>query len=208
MSFAKLMAALCALVAGMALNVSSASAAGWMVGGSELSGSEAVATTAAAMENAKGEASGVTVECAGATTNAVSPKLEAPNKASASSIVFTGCESKTAGCKTAKTEIGTVPVTVEATLEGATKVRAVGRPVTGKIFTTIKYEGAECALAGVKPVTGQVTATSSADEEVLESLVLILITEASGELKEGSSSAYLHIHVLVRLASGRAWNYL
>jgi len=185
----------------------SAATPGWMVSGTTLSGSEALATTAAVDENAQLTASGVTIECTGKNLNGLSPKIEAGSMGSVTSLIFTGCKALGTTCTIESTEIGTVPVLAEATLEGSLGVKVVFSPQSGTIFATIKYLGASCALLGLKPVTGKasVSAPTGQDEQVLQQIVA---NTASGELQVGSASATLKGKALLKLATSSPWSYL
>jgi prolyl oligopeptidase PreP (S9A serine peptidase family) len=202
---------LIAVVAFSALASASASAAtaGWMVGGTLLSGSEALATTAAVDENGKLLASGITIECKGSTLNGVAPEIKSPNTGSATSLIFTQCQSKTESCTITPEELKTVPLNVEATLEGALAVVATFTPKTKTTFATIEYKGEDCALEGLDAVTGKakVLAPTGQDERTLQ-LINAITTEASGELKDGSSPATLTGSALLKLASGKPWSFL
>ncbi|HUN79516.1 MAG TPA: hypothetical protein VMU32_11380 [Solirubrobacteraceae bacterium] len=189
------------------LGAPSAGAAGWMVGGSELSGSEALATTAKVTENYKLTSAGVTVECSGNTVNSTSPELLSPDKASASSIIFTHCEPLGGECTIPRSELGTVPIELEATLEGSKEVRAVIKPKTGKIFASIQYEGSKCALAGVKTIKGKATAIKPTEQQE-RTLQESVLDTGSGELEIGNVEATLKGKALHKLASSKTWSFL
>ncbi len=174
--------------------------ANWFVEGTQLTGTQALATTAAVDESFKLKAAGVTITCTGKNFEGVSPQIEAPESATATSLVFKECASSEA-CTVTKT-IGTVPVRASVTEGASPAVKAVFSPKTKTIFATIKYNGAECPLLGVQPVTGKATALLPTGEEdnVLQE-VAPNIAEASGELKLGSSAAELKGAALLELAS-------
>jgi len=207
---------LIAALAFTALAAASASATtpGWMVGGTNLASgaSEALATTAAVDQPGLLKISTVEVECTGNTLNGTAPKIEGTNKGSATSLEFTGCAAKSpcslAG-QNAGGVIGTLPITAEATLEGALAVVATFSPKTGTTFTTIAFTGASCSLSGVQPVTGhaKVLAPTGQDERTLQ-LINAVVTAASDELKVGGSAAELKGSALLQLASGKTWSFL
>jgi hypothetical protein len=212
MSKVKLITMAC--VAALALSAfasasASAATAGWMVKGTMLSGSKALATTAAVHEFGKLKAAGVTIECKGGTLNGIAPEIKSPNLGAAKSLEFTGCKSITANCEISPEKINTVPLLAEATLEGALAVKVLFKPETKNTFTTVEYTGALCALQGVQPVTGKATvsAPTGQDERTLQQLNAN-VTETSGELKVGSSPAELKGVALLRLASGEPWSFL
>jgi hypothetical protein len=205
---------LIAVLAFSALASASASAAtaGWMVGGTQLTTTAALATTAQVDESGTltVPSSKVTIECKGNTLNGLAPQIESAgtdNKGSASSLEFTGCKSTTSTCTIASEKIGTVPINAEATLEGTLGVKVIFTPKTTKVFTTIEYIGSECSLAGIKPVKGKATvkAPTGQDENTLQ---LIEAATGAGELEVGSSEAQLKGSALLKLASGLPWSFL
>ena len=199
---------LVALFALSAIASASASAAGWMVSGTELSGSTSLATTAKTDKAAKLKAAGVTIECTGTNLEGTSPVITAPNTGSATSLTFTECESTNATCSVTKT-IGTVPIHATVALGAGNDVKARFLPKTKTVFATIEYKGATCALLGVQPVSGKalVDDANGKVESVLQ-LIEAVTTEASGELKVGSSPAELTGSALLKLASGAQWSFL
>jgi hypothetical protein len=187
----------------------SAATAGWMVGGTQLVGSAAVATTAAVDEVYKASAGGLEVECSGATLNNVKPEISAANKGTSASIVFTGCKSLTKSCAISKSEIATVPVTIEVTLEGALGVSSTFSPQSGTLINTFKFEGEACSVAGLKAVTGKATTSTPVgqDEHTLQ-LSSVNTSATSAELKLGASAASVSGSSLLKLASGLPWSFL
>jgi hypothetical protein len=190
-----------------ALTLASSASAQWMVAGTTLVGNEALANTAQVHELGKLKAAGVTINCAGKNLTGVSPQIEAGDAGSASSLVFSECTAN-ANCTVTKT-LGTLPLMAVAKLEGTLAVNVSFLPKTGTIFTTIKFEGAECALLGTQPVTGKanVLAPTGQDERLLQ-LIEAKVTEATGELKVGSSAAELKGSALLRLVSDKTWSFL
>jgi hypothetical protein len=212
MSKAKLVITTCIVTFAFSAVVSASSSAvtaGWMVNGTMLIGSKAVATTAAVDEFIKIKAAGVTIECKGSTINGVAPELKSPNRGGAASLEFTACKSITANCEISSEKISTRTILLEATLEGALAIKVSLVPETKNGFATIEYDGALCALQGVQPLSGKWTmlAPTGQDERTLQLLNLVT-TEASGELKVGSSAAELKGSALWRLASGESWSFL
>jgi hypothetical protein len=187
----------------------SAATAGWMVGGTQLTTTAALATTAKVDQKGTLEvpSAEVTIKCEGSTLNGVAPQIGPGNMGSATSLVFTVCESTTSTCTIGSPTIGTVPILAEATLEGALGVKVIFTPKTTKVFTTIDYIGEKCALEGVKPVKGKATvkAPTGQDENTLQ---LIEAATTSGELEVGSSEAILKGSALLKLASGQPWSFL
>jgi hypothetical protein len=214
MSKAKMITStLIAVVAFSALVSASASAAtaGWMVGGTLLNGTRALATTAAVDEAGvlKSSAADVEIKCKANTLNGIAPEIQSPNTGQATSLEFTECEALTANCTIGSSTIGTVPISVEATLEGALAVVATFKPKTKATFATFEFTGSNCATAGINGVTGtvKVLAPTGQDERTLQ-LINSIATEASGELKILSSPASLLGSILLKLASGEPWSFL
>jgi hypothetical protein len=196
-----------ALFALSAIASASASAAAWKVGGAELKGSAALATTAKTDKAAKLKAAGVTIECIGSALKGVNPVITQTNTGSATSLEFTECSSLNENC-TVPTTIGTVALTATASVGTAPDVKAVFAPKTKNTFATIKYEGEKCALLGTQPVTGKATVDDPTGQNEAElQIINAVTTEASGELKVGSSPAELLGSALLKLASSSKWAF-
>jgi hypothetical protein len=186
----------------------SAVTAGWMVNGTMLTGSAALATTAAVDQEGVLEGGGVKITCIGKTLNGIAPEIKASNKGAAGNLEFTEC-SAAEPCKIATKTIKTLPILVEATLEGVLAVVATFKPEVGTIFTTLKFEGTECSLSGTTPIKGsaQVLAPTGQDERTLQ-LINAITTAASNTLLLGSSPASLSGSALLQLAHGELWSFL
>lgn len=185
-----------------------AMASGWMVGGSNLVGTRALATTAKVDEEGVLQGAGITVVCEGKTLNAVGPEIKSPNTAAASSIEFTEC-SAASPCRLTNERIKTEPVIAEATLEGALAYTAVIVPKAGTIFTSITFTGTECALEGTQPITGRVKVLAPTGQgERTVQLISSISTEASHEIKIGSGAGGLTMSVLRGTAHGERWSLL
>lgn len=192
----------------------SAITSSWMVAGTQLSGSAPLATKGKTLENVKLKFSGVTVECKGENLEAVAPQIEGVNTGSASELEFTGCAATGKNCSLAKSmkeKVGTLAVTGEATLEGAgEKVEVKFLPKTGTLFATLNFEGASCSIAEeVAPVKGKVKAEAPTGRtESVEQSLRLVTTEASTELKVGTSDASLEGAYMLKLSSAAAWSLL
>jgi hypothetical protein len=123
-----------------------------MVNGTALSGSKALAGTAAVDEIWNLKAAGVTVQCAGAVTNSVSAEIDSPTGGAVGKLEFKECSSNE-NCTVTKT-IGSLPLIIDTTLDGTLATTTTFLPKTKTTFTTFKFEGEKCALLGVQPVTG------------------------------------------------------
>jgi hypothetical protein len=194
------------VLSGTASSVASAATAGWMVNGTLLTGTKSI-STATVDESWRFSSQGVSVECSGSTVNAVDPEFIAPNKRAAKSVEFTGC-SANAQCVITKT-LHVVPIVTEATLEGALAVTEIIKPATKTTLATVWFEGALCAFEGTQTMTGKakVSMPTGHDERTLQ-LNNMNVTEASGELKAGSSNMSAQGSTLIRLASGEPWRFL
>jgi hypothetical protein len=195
------------VVCAVASASATAATAGWMVNGTLLSGSAALATSAPSDETAVLNGGGLNIECSG-PGDQTKPEIKSPNKGSAASVIFTGCMTKDANCSV-PASIGTVPVLGEATLEGALAVQVKFKPETGTIFATLKFSGEICSVAGIKPVTGKVTASrpTGQDERTVQEMV-VNTTEGAGELFIASSAASLKGAALAKLQNGLPWSFL
>jgi hypothetical protein len=178
--------------------------AGWFVNGEELSGSAALATTAAVDKPFLLEGGGMNMECTGPLTGA-SPELTGPAKLTASSITFSGCKTSNANC-TVPTTLATLPLVAEATEQTYPEDKALFTPKTGTIFATIKFAGEKCAVAGTKPVTGRATIVLPAGQSE-RTLQEIRVDTPSEELRLGSSAATLKGTVLLGTAGRAPWSF-
>lgn len=193
---------------------SAASAAtNWMVNGTELTGTAALAATASVEERGKLEGGNVNIECNGSTLNGTEPVISATtNMGLAKSLTFTNCKSLVANCSLTSSTISTVPILVEVTLEGSTGSTAdiaTFAPETKNTFATFAFEGELCGISGTQGVTGKakVLAPTGQVERTLQ-LIKSITTAASGELKIGSSGATLEGAALLQMANGQAWSFL
>jgi hypothetical protein len=189
-----------------AVVVCSASA-DWFTSDSELaSGSTAaLAQTAKVDEDYVLKFKGVTIKCASHGLNSVQPEIAAPNKLTASSLVFGECTASGENCTLSKTTIGTAPVTAELTEEDLLGDEAVFKPQTGTVFATIKLEGSLCPVAETLPIKGSVAADLPMGQSE-NTLQEIKTKASSGELKVGSSEAEFAGAAELKLASGATFS--
>jgi len=208
MSKVKVIIAVLVSVLALSAVVSSAASADWMVNGTKLASTAALATSAAVMETGKLKFSETTIECTGATLNGSSPQIEAPDKGSAASLTFTECGTVVGStCKITgePISIGTVPITATVTLSGTLGANAVFVPKTKNTFATIKFEG--CAIAGVQPVKGKATVNAPTGQ-MEQTLQEIVAATGPSELEVGTAAATLLGKALLRLVSGLPWSFL
>jgi hypothetical protein len=184
---------------------------GWMVNGTLLTGTKALAGTAQVDETAilKSSEANVDIECRSGIVGEASGEVKAPNTGAANSIEFTECKTLTPNCTLASSTISSVPVTLEATLEGTLAVVGTFKPKTKATFATFELTGTNCASQGLDGVTGtaRVLAPTGQDERTVQ-LNSSIATEASDELKVASSPASLTGSVLIQAATGEPWSFL
>jgi hypothetical protein len=192
--------------------LSFATAPGWMVNGTELSGSEALATAAVDSEFVTTIAGVITITCAGSDLGGTGGAIESPNSGSATSVVFTGCHTAGGSCSLAGQNaggtIGTLPVTSEVTLSVSPVIQSVIKP-SGSLFSTIAFTGSKCSLSGTTPTKGEVLVEgpTGRTEQTLQ-LGSAVTTAASGDLKIGADAASLTGSALFQLANSETFSYL
>jgi hypothetical protein len=208
-AFAGLVAVLA--ISAMASSLAMAAGEGWLIKGTLLLGTAALATSAFVDEEGVLSFGSTTIKCSSSTLNGTSPQIESPNKGSATSLIFTSCSVTSSGeCKlTSGTSIATLPITTEVTLDGPLAVRGVFKPKTATTFATIKLEGANCAETGKIPVKGTAAwlAPTGQDERTLQ-LLSVNVTAASKEFELGNTAASFKESVLYRLVSSLPWSFM
>jgi hypothetical protein len=201
-------AAVVVVVAVSAIGASAASAASWWVGGSELSGSAALAsgTTAGGVEFGY---SSVEVRCSGVELKGAS--IVGPSGGSVEHLVFKGCVF-TPGSPCSVKGSGAIeskPLSVAAALGGKSpEDTLVLKPASGAVLAEFQVVGTSCQIAGSVHLTGKVTVVlSEGREELAEQEVLMRTTISSGELSWNGTHIWLEGGVKVMLASGKAWSF-
>ncbi|HEY2768614.1 MAG TPA: hypothetical protein VGI76_10165 [Solirubrobacteraceae bacterium] len=189
-----------------AFALASSASAQWMVNGTNLTGTAALAPGAPLDENVTINISGVSIVCT-SSVELVSPQLEAGDKAPTNSLIFAGCSAN--GKCTVESNFKTVPLTATATLEGTLAINLIFKPKTKTVFGTLKFEGAECPLFGVQTATGtaKFLAPTGRDER-LSQQIINNVTAASGELKAGISNIEMKGSSLLKLATDLPWSFL
>jgi hypothetical protein len=184
----------------------SASTAGWMLNGTLLSGSAALATTAVVDEPYTLSGGGVNLECGG--PNDFDGTLHGKDSVLVGHENILGCSTELANCSVDST-YSTLPLVGEATLEGALADKVTFKPATGTLFSTIKFSGEKCAIAGVVPISGKATSKLvTGQDERTSQLLQFNITEASKELFIGGTPLALKAGELVKVQSGQTWSFL
>lgn len=193
------------------LSISSQASADWMVNGTTLTGTAALATTAAVDEEVQFSAAGVLVKCSGNNQRFVNPVMNGvTGMADALSWESTGCVA-TQPCRIAesmKETISTLPILIDAVLEGALAVKGRVLPVnSSKVFMTVKFEGAECSLAGVQTVKGSQAVLIPTGQDERTAQTITTVSEGEG-LKVGTSAVTMKGSVLGRTAGGLPFSFL
>jgi hypothetical protein len=193
----------------------SASAAGWHVSGTELTGTQtaAVATTAV---NDKPAALNVPalplkITCDGSLTG-VSPVIAAPNSTSTTSLTFHECSVvEPATCKLESPEIKTEAVTGTVRTATGTADHILFKPTTAKHFTEFELEGSSCSVSGKKAITGSVvlkmaTAQTESSIQALEGLGTL--EQGTDGISVANDPSYIEGgKLLLKLESGSKWSF-
>jgi hypothetical protein len=199
------------VVSAMESSPAIAAGGGWLIDGTLLVGSAALATTAFVDEIPKLTFGATEITCNSPTLSGVSPQIESPNMVSATSLIFKECKVTSAGECVLESGaiIGTLPVLAEVTLDGPSGIRGVIKPKTVTTFATIKLAGAECAETGKIPVRGTVSwLTPTGQTERTWQLRGVNVTAATKELEVGNAAAGLKSSVLGKLASALPWSFM
>lgn len=180
---------------------------GWMVNGSLLNGSKALASTAQVTQGLTIRA-GTSVEfyCTGATLGTSAMEIKSPNSGAATSLTFSGCGSNF-GCPLSSPTVLTQPLVVqEATLDGSLGVKAILAPKTKTVFMVFEFQQSIECMIGPFGVTGHVTLLAPAGQHEKTAQEFRLLSQ--GELKIASSPALASATAQFRLASGESWSFL
>ncbi len=198
----------------LASSTASAATVGWLVNGTLLTGTQtqALATTAFVDEVGKLEFSGITITCKATNLVGVNAQIQAPNRGSATSLIFNECSAEGANCTLSagmNKTIGTEPLLTEATLDGLLAVSGVFTPKTGKTFATLKLQGSLCAETAKLPVKGTVPwlAPTGQDERTLQ-LLSVNVPITGGTLEVGNSPASLKGSILIKLSNSLPWSFM
>ena len=190
-------------------------AAGWLVNGTELTGTQSASLSTLAVTDTAAilhiPALPVKLSCSG-HLEGVNPKISAPNTTSSTSLVFTGCSMiEPATCELSSPEIKTEEVTGTATLGPGESVLISFRPTTAKHFTEFTFVGTNCSISGKKAVTGAVVLKAPTGQLQLLTQAL----EGLGSLEQGGDSiqvandpAYIEGgKALLKLESDAKWGF-
>ena len=210
-----IIAAFFAVFALTAMAAGSASAAGWHVNGTELTGTQTAALSTTAVNDVSAvlntPALPLKITCKGALEG-VSPQIAAPNSGSATSLAFKECTvTEPTTCSLSSPEIKTEAVTATVTTATNPVDHILFKPTTAKHFAEFTLEGGSCSISGKKAVTGTVVLKSGTGQT--ESSIQPL--EGLGSLEQGSDSlqtandpSYIEGgKALLKLASGAKWSF-
>ena len=191
----------CGVVAtSLLVSMTSQAWAGWLINGTSLTGTAALATKQAVAERFKLKAIGVTVECAGGSLSGTGMEVGSPNTLSAASITFSEC-SASEPCSLATKAITSVPIAAEMQETGFPEDVATLAPKTKTILATIKFNGEVCALLGVQPVKGSMFVGFPAGQEERTLQEVRAEIPEVGELTLGSSGVVFTGAALLELSS-------
>lgn len=207
----------CAVVSLGALAAGSASA-NWFVNGTELKATAALSTAAKEDESVKFSVPtfGLTVECAGATFDAVSPLIVGPGgTGGASSLKFLSCNTTkpASGCalEEANATISTIGINVKESLATGIEDRILFTPRTKNTFAEVKFnEGNTCAFDGTEPVKGSVIGSVpiGQTESTTQALVALGSVENNSlEVGSGNKVIVAGGKALQVLAGGSKWSF-
>lgn len=214
MSRLKYLIAACGMLLVVVTSASSqafAAEAGWMVNGTQLTGTVAVSTTAAVDQEFEATSGEVKVNCKPKLWGWINKILVAAKKAATAILAIDQCGGNTI-CQLAATMNGiiqTLPVQIDLTLDGVSGVK--GRILatnTSQLLATIAFEGAECSFAGVNGISGTQGILMPTGQSERSSQLTQFVTETPGELKLAFSAMTLKGASLTRLASGASFSFL
>ncbi len=208
-----LMPALFATLALSAVAAGSAQA-GWLVSGSLLVGSTALASKTIVDERdhpikaiGPNATDPILIECPALTLTG--GKISEPDKFLVSSLEFKECTAvEPTGCALGNPTVGSLPIeglwTLDGLLGAKTKVKAEN--ANGLLFT-FKLEGTSCAESGKLSVTGQFVLLAPEGKDERQWHLLTFLTETEGELELGSTPATIFGSVLAKLETEKPWSF-
>jgi hypothetical protein len=183
-----------------------ATTAGWMVGGTLLSTTKALSTSAVGGSEFELEVGSIRMTCGG-SMNLTLPELVAPNRIVFKGGTITDCN-RTSICRPDEDKINIGSLLGETTLDGSLGARVVFKEEKGgarPIFSW-KWVGESCVFSGNAEIGGQITALLSTGQTEKESQWLSwTTTAASEELKPATT---VRGSELLKLASGQPWSFL
>jgi hypothetical protein len=189
---------------------SSAQAASLFIGGAKLpANSKAALSTKIGLEESvilESSSLSLAISCSG--LGATKPELIGEAKAQAEHLSFEACsEVEPTTCKLGSSTITTEPLTGLFTTGTSPADKLLLQPKTGKLIETLELLGS-CAIAGEKPVDGQITfnVPTGQTEEASQAIEASSSTESSLEIA-GHKACFASGRGLLKLASGSKWSY-
>ncbi|HSZ69172.1 MAG TPA: hypothetical protein VK756_02305 [Solirubrobacteraceae bacterium] len=199
-----------ALIAGLlasAFTATAAVAAEWKIAGAAIpAAGEALIEPTAIVEEPEIVSAelNVRIKCKG--LNLKKAKIVPANTGSVESLALTGCtELEPAKCKT-EAELASEPLVLTVALGAVPKDKLVIAPAAGKTLMAISFLGGECAIAGEKPLNGEMTVTLPEGQTELVKQEVVANTPA-GELMLGGKSATLKGKATVEVKGSKNWSY-
>jgi len=204
-----------ATVALALVGASSASAHGWVINGTELTTTAALAHTAAVDTpyNLRAPSLGLRITCTGKEASITKGELLGSAKiAQGESFSMEGCsEISPAACKLSSTTISSNAfLWLLSLVASILPLRILLHAPSGKVLSMLTFEGAECAVEGSLPITGIAVRAlqESTNEQVLQPLEGLGTTE-NNSLEIAKSKLYIEGgRTLLKLASGLKWTFL
>jgi hypothetical protein len=194
------------IVAAVLAAAGSAVAAEWHVAGAPLALREKLKENPTVTAAFKLVAGGVTVECK--TLKLEDAEIIEKSSFAAEHLVFGKCKvANPAPVCSIKGETITTTELVGTAALGVFPVDTLAiTPKTGKLVTTITYEGLECVFEGETPVTGKMTVTLGKGQEELVPQPITVNTPA-GELVVGATPATLTGGFEAETKKAEKWSY-
>ncbi len=178
----------------------------WDVNKTKLTGSAPLANSLTVLSHGEIAAGGLGIICSGSTVGITFGELVA-DEIRAQDLTFSECKAN-APCKLGSTTILTLGLHGLAQLDGTANTLVTVLPLPSKTLAAIKIEGAECAFAGVQPLTGTIDFLIDGGQEAAASHV-VLGFSLKGALKLGSTEAtFVGFTGDLKLASEQTWNFL
>jgi hypothetical protein len=211
-------AAILVVVGALSAVAATSASAEWLVGGTTLVGSAALATQALVDENSTFlvPALGLSIVCSGHFLDGLRPQITAPDKAYAAGLTFLGCNTTVpaTGCALpeANQPINTTAVLALAALGPGESVRVKFAPETKTTFLTLSFSEANtCAFNGDEPVTGLFIAGAPTGqlELLAQALTGLGSSEGNNSLQIAGDKAFIDGgRYLLRLASDSKWSFM
>jgi hypothetical protein len=198
------------------LNAASASAE-WLVGGTVLSGSVSFSSQALIDEAPTMllPALNLSVVCGGHFLDMLHPLITAPDRASASSWIFLGCNvtMPASGCSLVEENetIPTAAILARVFLGPGEEDRLLFAPETKGTFANMSFsEKNICAFAGIEPVKGSFIAGMPTGRLNLATQPFVYLGSVeNNSLEVGGKVVFLDGgRALLRLASESAWSFM